>query len=127
VLFGVVRRQGDEARVETAARPLPADRLLPLVPPEVRPTEVFRFAAPCAGDACAHFDGRDCRLAMRIVARLPAVVRTLKPCSIRPTCRWFAQEGAAACFRCPQVVTEPYSASELMAEVAQPTDKGAAT
>jgi len=23
---------------------------------------VFRFAAPCAGNACKHFDGQDCGL-----------------------------------------------------------------
>jgi len=33
------------------------------------------------------------------------VVSELPSCQIRDTCRWFAEEGGAACLRCPQVVT----------------------
>jgi hypothetical protein len=32
----------------------------------VKPTKVFRFAAPCAGRACRHFDGAECRLTKRV-------------------------------------------------------------
>jgi hypothetical protein len=126
-IIGVVRRDGDGAdvRVQTLARSLPVESLIHLVPAELRPTEVLRFGAPCAGDACAHFDGASCQLASRIVARLPVVVDALKPCTIRATCRWFHQERGAACRRCPQVVTEPYGSTELMAEVAEPSRKGA--
>jgi len=45
---------------------------------------------------------------------------TLPPCRIRQSCRWWLQEGKAACFRCPQVVTDDYNPSEIMAEVAEP-------
>lgn len=130
-IIGVVRRDGDgegaEARVRTLPRSLPVESLIHLVPAELRPTEVLRFGAPCAGGDCAHFDGAACGLARRIVARLPVVVDTLRPCTIRSTCRWFHQERGAACRRCPQVVTEPYESTALMAEVAEPSTKGAKT
>jgi hypothetical protein len=86
----------------------------------VTPTEVFRFAASCAEKECVHFDGVNCRLAQRIVQGLPEVTDTLPPCRVRQSCRWWLQEGKAACFRCPQVVTDDYNPSEIMTEVAEP-------
>src|SRR5215472_16194077 len=77
-----------------------------------RPTQVFRFAARCEEKACRHFDGSHCQLATRIVQILPAVTESLPACLIRPDCRWYQQEGRAACMRCPQVVTETYEPSE---------------
>ena len=82
------------------------------------PTEVMRIAAPCMGHGCGHFDGTNCRLATRIATMLDPVVRSLPRCAIRPTCRWVSQEGPAACFRCPQVVTDMRETSELQREVA---------
>jgi hypothetical protein len=82
------------------------------------PTEVMRIAARCMGHGCGHFDGANCRLATRIATMLDPVVRTLPRCAIRPTCRWFRQEGPAACFRCPQVVTDVRDANELQRTVA---------
>ena len=77
-----------------------------------KPTQVFRFAAHCEEKACCHFDGRNCSLATRIVQILPAVTEALPACLIRPECRWYQQEGRAACMRCPQVVTETYQPGE---------------
>lgn len=82
------------------------------------PTEVMRIAAPCMGHDCGHFDGANCRLATRIATMLDPVVRSLPRCAIRPTCRWFRQEGPDACFRCPQVVTDLRAANELQRDVA---------
>lgn len=86
----------------------------------VKPTEIFRMASSCVGDACKHFDGAHCRLAMRIVQQLPTVVEALPACQIRPSCRWWQQEGKAACFRCPQMVTDNYYSSEILQQVAAP-------
>src|SRR5215217_3649727 len=69
------------------------------------PREVFRMAGQCEELRCTHFNGTDCKLATRIVQILPAVVDGLPPCLIRASCRWYTQEGKAACLRCPQVVT----------------------
>jgi hypothetical protein len=82
------------------------------------PGEVFRLAGTCQTSACPHFDGADCRLATRIVETLPPVVMALPPCLIRRDCRWFHQEGAAACRRCPQVVTVSYQATDTLQRVA---------
>jgi len=86
----------------------------------VRPTEVLRFAARCEEGACAHFDGTKCRLATRIVQILPAVVESLPPCKIRHECRWFRQEGAATCLRCPQIITEVREAGDEFRRAATP-------
>lgn len=77
-----------------------------------RPMQIFRIAAKCEEKACCHFDGTRCNLATRIVQILPAVTEGLPACLIRPTCRWFQQEGKAACFRCPQVITETYGPAD---------------
>lgn len=85
----------------------------------VPPTRLLRFSAPCQEQKCCHFDGAHCRLVTRIVQILPAVVDSLPACLIRSTCRWFEQEGRAACLRCPQIVTqvnEPDARTRLAAE-----------
>jgi hypothetical protein len=87
------------------------DELLASTAP-VKPTQVLRFAARCQEKACCHFDGRNCNLATRIVQILPPVTEALPACLIRPECRWYQQEGKAACMRCPQVVTETYDATK---------------
>lgn len=120
VVFGVVAGSVDEPRVAYLDKPQPVtEELLSLAEP-VLPTEVFRFAAPCAGHSCRHFDGKECRLAARTVHLLPEAVDILPPCSIRPTCRWWQQEGKAACLRCPMVVTQVHAPSDVIALVANP-------
>jgi hypothetical protein len=120
VAFGIVIGTAEEPRLAHLSQMLPVtDELVKLSGP-VKPTEVFRFAAPCAGNACQHFDGSNCRLATRIVQILPAVGSDLPSCQLRPTCRWWQQEGKAACLRCPQIVTEVYSPSEDLQRAADP-------
>ncbi|MEH2071079.1 MAG: nitrogen fixation protein [Nostoc sp.] len=117
VVFGLVGGM-TQARVTYLKQPLPVtDELLAKASP-VTPTEIFRTAAPCALNKCQHFDGQDCRLATRVAEKLPAVVAELPPCSIRRDCRWWQQEGKAACLRCPQIITDNYNPSGLMHEVA---------
>jgi hypothetical protein len=114
--FGIVGGSVANPVVAHLVEPLPVtDELLAATSP-VAPTEVFRFAAPCAGDRCKHFDGRDCRLATRLVQLLPSVVDRLPPCHVRPDCRWWQQEGKAACLRCPQVVTDWAEPPEQLVE-----------
>lgn len=80
-----------------------------------------RMASRCMSNSCQHFDGHACRLAQRIVEQLPTVVEALPDCQIRPSCRWWQQEGAAAGLRCPQMVTENHYSSEIMQQVTTPT------
>jgi hypothetical protein len=120
IVFGVVGGTAQAPHLmHIEPRPV-TDEVLALAQP-VHPTEVFRFAAPCAGNACQHFDGFNCRLATRIVASLPSVVDSLPPCHLRSTCRWWQQEGKAACLRCPQIVTETHKPSEQLHQVADST------
>jgi hypothetical protein len=122
VIFGIVGGTVDEPRVGYLTEVLPTtlERLALALP--VKPTEVFRFGAPCAGTACRHFDGMQCRLAVRTVQRLEPVVEALPPCPVRSDCRWWRQEGRAACVRCPQVVTEIYAPTERLQATAQATE-----
>jgi hypothetical protein len=98
---------------------LVTEELLEMSAP-VAPTEVFRFAAPCMGSGCQHFHDHQCGLVTQIVQILPAVIANLPACSIRSTCRWWHQQGRAACMRCPQVVTENYNPSPEMVQAATP-------
>lgn len=120
-VLGVVDREIDSERpaprIVYLNEILPAtDEVLALSGP-MKPTEVLRLSATCAEHKCPHFNGTDCRLATRIVSILPAVVDALPPCTIRKECRWFFQEGAAACQRCPQVTTVTYDLSPIVREV----------
>jgi hypothetical protein len=120
VVFGVVGGTAQEPQlVHIELRPA-TNEVLALTQP-VHPTEVFRFAAPCARNACQHFDGSNCRLVTRIVASLPTVIDRLPSCYLRPTCRWWQQEGKAACLRCPQIVTETHNPTEHLQQVASVT------
>src|SRR5215469_14663722 len=62
VILGVVRREEGTDRVQILRQTLPPDALTGHVPSSLRPTEVLRFAAPCAEHACRHFDGERCQL-----------------------------------------------------------------
>ncbi len=120
VVFGVVSGTGEQPHVAYLTNPQPITPEILALSQPVKPTEVFRFAAPCAGNACKHFDGSHCRLVTRIVQMLPKVVEVLPPCRLRPSCRWWQQEGKQACTRCPQIVTEMYHPSEQLHQAADP-------
>jgi hypothetical protein len=123
-VFGVRRSGPDGARTAYLDHPVEATpEVLGMAGP-VPPTQVLRLAATCEESRCSHFDGTDCRLATRIVQLLPPVVGRLPRCAIRADCRWFAQEGRAACLRCPQVVTEMADAPAPLQEAARPHRAG---
>lgn len=111
VVFGVVGGTAAGPQVGYLTEPVPVNEAILALSGSVEPTEIFRMASTCAGHGCKHFDGSSCRLAVRIVEQLPPVVEALPACQIRPHCRWWQQEGKAACRRCPQVVTDNYYAS----------------
>jgi hypothetical protein len=104
-VLGVVQRTDHGPEVLYLKEPVaPTEELLATAAPR-QPAEVFRFAAKCQTSNCPHFDGSDCRLAARIVQILPAPAAELPHCQVRAECRWFHQEGAPACHRCPQIAT----------------------
>ena len=122
-MLGVVAELKEGARVRYLEEPVPVtDELRALTQP-VDPRRVLRVAAPCAGAACHHFEAGVCRLAERVVGQLPEASTKPPPCRLRPRCRWWRQEGIAACRRCPQLITQLTVPSELMRSVAD--DPGA--
>lgn len=116
-ILGVVQRDGTAPMLGYLNQNLPASPETLALSAPLKPTEVFRLAATCAEGKCPHFDGRDCHLATRIVRILPAVVEQLPPCIIRKECRWFSQEGGAACKRCPAITTVSYDLSPRSRDV----------
>jgi len=121
--FGIIDHSDEIPLLDYLDQPTPASQeLLDLARP-LRPTQIFRFAAPCQGDRCGHWSGAACTLVDRITELLPVVSLTLPPCRIRSDCRWFAQRGRNACVRCPQVVTQNEQPTEQMIVAATPPGK----
>ena len=59
-----------------------------------------RFAGPCVTSACANWDG-SCRLGRHISTLAFAGGQ---PCATSAECRWYAENGVAACHGCRLVV-----------------------
>jgi hypothetical protein len=117
-VLGVIARDGDKPALAYLDEPVaPTQEMLALAAP-LPVSNVFRLAARCEESKCMHFDGARCQLAVRIAKMLPEVVDSLPACTIRPQCRWFRQEGRAACLRCPQIVTGTYEADDVLQQVA---------
>jgi hypothetical protein len=117
VVLSEVQKNGFTPRIVYLNELLPATADVLALSAPLKPTEVYRLSATCAEHKCPHFDGADCKLAARIVNILPAVVDALPPCTIRKDCRWYSQEGGAACRRCPEITTLSYDLSETTREV----------
>jgi hypothetical protein len=125
VVIGIVRESGPSPVVDILPAEVPVSLIIDLIPALIQPTEVLRFAAPCVERKCVHFEDDRCKLVERVVEVLPKSRAGLRKCAIRSTCRWWHQEGRAACERCPQIVTEPYVTTEVMRNVAQPPNSEA--
>jgi hypothetical protein len=122
VAFGVVGGTVAEPELIPLVPAVPVtDELLALAGP-VSPGEVFRFAARCVEGGCRHWEApaQRCRLVAKTVEFVPIAVEKLKPCAIRSNCRWWAQEGKAACVRCPQVASSDPARDEALARAASP-------
>ena len=75
IVFGVVGGTVAEPRIGYLTNPQPATADILALADEVRATEVFRLAAPCAKAGCVRFDGASCRLAERVVRLLSQWLR----------------------------------------------------
>ena len=117
-VLGVASGSPEAPRLAYLNARLPVSEDLLAMTAPLPPTRVLRFAARCTERQCTHFDGAKCQLAVRIVEMLPEVSEELPPCVIRRTCRWYAQEGRAACLRCPQIVTYTGEPDERISLVA---------
>ncbi len=116
-VLGVVQHDAPKPMVLYLNRPVAATPDVLAMAAPLKPTEVFRLSATCEEHRCPHFDGTDCRLATRVVQLMPPVVDLLPPCLIRQDCRWYSQEGGAACRRCPEITTVTYDLSPQTQEV----------
>ena len=84
----------------------------------VAPTRVLRFAGKCASSGCIQFQEGRCRLGRDILASIEPTPERIPDCSIRPTCRWFAENGPEICKRCSRVVTKVTHGEPQLLEVA---------
>jgi hypothetical protein len=119
LILAVVNRSSATPQVSYLDRPakVTAGTLLAFTAGGARPTAMFRFAAPCKQAGCHNWSGSTCRVAEHLVHILPAA-NQLPNCKLMPVCRWFAQEGASACLRCPQAITDDPDFEAAMAQVA---------
>lgn len=99
----------DNGRIERLGTPLPltAD-FVAAVRSHGSPEQRFRFAGTCQEGRCAQWTGTGCGVIERVLSRMDTVAgeHPLPRCFLRASCRWFAQEGAAACSACSRVVTD---------------------
>ena len=105
-VFGIVSHFGGSTRVEYLEKGVEVPKSVVESLQGVSPTRIFRFSAKCVEGGCAQFRDGGCRLGRDMVRELKPVVDTAPACTIRSTCRWFAENGAAACRRCPRIATE---------------------
>jgi len=103
VVLGV--RSRVDGPVDYLADPVPAASVLDLVPQDIEPRRVLRFASYCVTE-CLNRRGDDCTLIERVVATYPEEGAEGVPrCHLRADCKWWGQAGIAACRRCPAVAT----------------------
>jgi hypothetical protein len=100
----------DDGSVAILPQPLPVDRdfIENAKRIDEAPEQRFRFANKCVEGGCVQWTGKSCRIAEEIVLHLDEIspAKNLRPCFIRPQCRWFMQSGANACQMCKYVITE---------------------
>jgi hypothetical protein len=112
VLLGVVAERGEVAYLAPNVRVTPS-LLDSLTDAQVPINNRLRFASPCIEHKCIQWKGLDgagnCGLidhAVKVLELTSGPVE-LPHCGIRPTCRWFAQQGSIACGVCPEVIRRP--------------------
>ncbi len=77
-----------------------------------QPSEIFRIAAPCIGGQCKNFGESLCHLG-KAVATESEPQTELPTCVIRPSCRWWHENGPDACWGCLRVVTNTQATLEM--------------
>jgi len=81
------------------------------------PESRFRFADRCVELACHQWKDHHCTIPEKVRGRLEALPESgdLADCAIRDHCRWYRQDGPAACGICPLVITDVYPLDEAEA------------
>ncbi len=105
-LLGVIDAGG---RLAALAEPWIVDEEFAALAREGRsPGKRFRFADACLNTGCRQWQHGGCSIARGAAELDPGetIAPALRDCAIRQACRWFAQEGEAACRACPFVLTD---------------------
>jgi hypothetical protein len=115
MILGVVSAAEERPRVVYLSTPVPLTDEIAATLNGVSAGEVLRVAAPCQENECPHFRDSNCTLITKIVLAVPepATGTALPRCYLRARCRWWKQEKAAACSRCPLIVTENPDVTDL--------------
>ncbi|MGN9764388.1 hypothetical protein ACTMS2_04370 [Micromonospora sp. SD12] len=107
VFLGMITPAG---RVAYVTPPLPAEVALAQAATDTPVESRYRLAGPCVTAKCGFWTGEHCGLGERVAASFREVAGPaeddLPRCAIRRTCRWYAEQGRAACAACSQVVTD---------------------
>ncbi|MDB5282471.1 MAG: hypothetical protein JWO06_1546 [Bacteroidota bacterium] len=108
-LIGLVKEDGHVDMLET---PLEITEDFIKAAAEGRnPQSRFRFSNNCVQGACKQWTGSRCGVVDGILdhvaqGKTKVEVQAIKDCAIRPVCRWYNQNGLAACEICPLVITD---------------------
>ncbi len=103
-LFGIVNEVG---RINYLRAPLEIDETFVSEAQKGRdPEKRFRFAGACVKNGCKNWNesSAKCTLIDTIIEAFDNTGKELNNCSIRNSCRWYAQEGRMACANCSQIV-----------------------
>ncbi|GGM21537.1 hypothetical protein GCM10011608_02740 [Micromonospora sonchi] len=108
VFLGMITPAG---RVAYVTPPMPAEVALATADAASGPVESrYRLAGPCVTSRCGFWTGDHCGLGERLVASYAETTgepkTNLPHCAIRRSCRWYAEQGPAACTPCSHVTTD---------------------
>lgn len=110
LLLGVMTSSG---RLAYLNPPAPVDAaFVARAGAEGSPEQRFRFADTCIEGGCPQWTGDGCGIADLVPGETGAdsissgAAQSLPRCSIRHSCRWYSQRGAAACAVCPLIVAD---------------------
>jgi hypothetical protein len=105
VLLGSVNADGTVGFIET---PITIDEAFMEMGKDLELERSFRFSGKCVQSGCRQWKDGNCTVIKRIITAEPdwhLQHPQLPACSIRATCRWYAQEGAKACSYCAYITT----------------------
>ncbi|WP_433390456.1 hypothetical protein [Micromonospora sp. KLBMP9576] len=107
VFLGMITPAGRVAYVTPA---LPAEVALAQAGADTPVESRYRLAGPCVTAKCGFWTGAHCGLGERVAASFREVAGPVEDdlprCAIRRSCRWYAEQGRAACTACSHVVTD---------------------
>lgn len=111
-LLGVVNATGGVTLL-TEPLPLTPDFVEAATTASRPPEDRFRFVNRCVEKGCAKWTDGGCSVVKGALERLAGSLPQPPPdglsapilpsCGVRPSCRWFMQEGPSACHACPQI------------------------